>query len=48
VFIDGAQAGDILLLLGVTVVFFALALVGFQRRNVTVGAWPWQRARIKE
>jgi ABC-2 type transport system permease protein len=47
VFIDGAQAGDILLLLGVTVVFFALALVGFQRRNVTVRAWPWQRARIK-
>ncbi len=28
-------------------VFLALALVGFQRRNVTVGAWPWQRARVK-
>ena len=45
VFSDGVQFSDVLVLLAVAVVFFALALVSFQRRNVTVGAWPWQRAR---
>lgn len=37
-------ASDVLILVGAAVVFFILALVSFQRRNVTVGAWPWQRA----
>lgn len=41
---EGAQAGDVLLLLGITAVFFVLALFSFQRRDVTVGLWPWQRA----
>jgi ABC-2 type transport system permease protein len=31
------------LLTGVGLLFFALALLSFQRRNVTVGAWPWVR-----
>lgn len=31
-------------LLEVSVVVFVLALIGFQLRNVTVGAWPWQGA----
>lgn len=46
VFTDGAEASDVLILLGVAVVFFALTLISFQRRNVTVGAWPWQRGRV--
>ncbi len=46
VFADGARASDVLILLGVVVVFFVLALVSFQRRNVTVGAWPWQRGKV--
>ncbi len=45
VFTNGPEIGDILILLGVALVFFVLALVSFQRRNVTVGAWPWIRAR---
>jgi len=46
VFKDGVQAGDVLFLLGVAALFFGLAVLSFQRRDVTVGAWPWQRARI--
>jgi ABC-2 type transport system permease protein len=46
VFTGGVKTGDILILLGVAVVFFVLALVSFQRRNVTVGAWPWNRGKI--
>ncbi len=37
---------DSLVLAGVAVVFLALALLSFQRRNVTVGAWPWQRPTV--
>jgi len=43
---SGIDSGDLTVLLGATAVFFFLALVSFQRRNVTVGAWPWQRAQI--
>jgi len=43
VFREGVQAEDVLILLGLAVVFFGLAVLSFQRRNVTVGAWPWQR-----
>jgi len=32
-------------LTGVALVAFGLAALFFQRRDVTVGAWPWQRAR---
>ena len=45
VFIDGPRASDVLILLGVALGAFALALFFFQRRNITVGVWPWQRAR---
>lgn len=34
----------ILLLIGLG--FLVLAVISFQRRNLTVGAWPWQRARL--
>lgn len=43
---EGQQTGDMLVLLGVGLVSFALAIFFFQRRNLTVGAWPWQRARV--
>ena len=44
IFIEGIQASDIWFLLAVAAIFFALALLAFQRRDVTVGVWPWQRA----
>jgi ABC-2 type transport system permease protein len=46
IFTEGVNWGDIAALLAVSVVFFVLALLSFQRRNITVGAWPWQRARV--
>lgn len=46
-FSSGAEAGDVLVLLAIAVVFFVLTLVSFQRRDITVGAWPWVRARIE-
>ena len=42
VFSEGAAASDVLVLVGVAVVFFALTLMTFQVRNVSVGAWAWQ------
>jgi ABC-2 type transport system permease protein len=44
-FVTGPQTSDILVLLGVALVAFILALVFFQQRDVTVGIWPWRRAR---
>ena len=43
---EGQQTSDVLILLVVGMVAFALALVFFQRREITVGAWPWQRGKI--
>jgi len=48
IFKDGPRLSDILILLGIAVVFFILALICFTRRNITVGAWPWQRGKIKD
>jgi ABC-2 type transport system permease protein len=42
---EGLDPGNTATLLGASLVFLALAFLSFQRRNVTVGAWPWQRAR---
>ncbi len=44
--LEGQQAGDTLVLMGIGLVAFVLALFFFQRRNLTVGAWPWQRAKV--
>lgn len=44
--LEGQAAGDMFVLLGIGLVSFALALVFFQRRDLTVGLWPWQRARV--
>lgn len=43
---EGLMVQDSLILLGASLVFLLLALVGFERRNVTVGTWPWVRPRI--
>jgi ABC-2 type transport system permease protein len=42
---SGLAWEDTVVLAGVCVVFLALALLAFERRNVTVGAWPWERPR---
>jgi ABC-2 type transport system permease protein len=44
---EGQQAGDILVLIGIGLVAFILALFFFQRRKLTVGAWPWQRSGVE-
>ena len=44
-FVTGPQTSNILILLGVALVAIILALVFFQWRDITVGLWPWQRAR---
>ena len=44
-FTKGVQARDLAVLFGLAALFFVLALWSFQRRDITVGAWPWQRAR---
>ncbi len=46
VFLNGQAAGDVLTLLAVALAALALAVLFFQRRSITVGAWPWQRGRI--
>jgi ABC-2 type transport system permease protein len=45
--LNGQAAGDVIVLLGIGVVTFALALFFFQRRKLTVGAWPWQHGKVE-
>lgn len=45
---DGVQLLDIIILLGIAVVFYVLASIFFKRRNITVGAWPWQKGKITD
>lgn len=44
---EGQALGDVLVLLAIGLVSFLLALFFFQRRNLTVGAWPWQRGKVE-
>jgi ABC-2 type transport system permease protein len=46
VLIKGPHAGDVLILLAVALIFFLLAVLFFQWRNLTVHAWPWQRGKL--
>ena len=46
VFEEGQAAGDLAVLLGIIAVCLGLAVYFFNRRNITVGAWPWQRAVV--
>ena len=48
IFTDGAQLSGTIILLGVAAVFYILAVIFFNRRNITVGAWPWQRGKITD
>jgi len=43
---QGQQAGNMLILLAVALVAFGLAVLFFTRRDITVGAWPWQRGKL--
>jgi ABC-2 type transport system permease protein len=45
--IEGQATSDILVLLGVGVVSFILSVIFFQRRKLTVGAWPWQQGKVE-
>jgi len=44
--INGQQPANLLALLLVSLAAFGLAVFFFQRRDITVGAWPWQRGKI--
>lgn len=44
IFRDGPDVGAMLILMALALLFLAMAIWAFQRRNITVGAWPWQRA----
>ena len=46
-FSKGIQAGDVWALLGVAALFFVLALLSFEYRDISVGQWPWQRAEAR-
>ncbi len=43
VFTEGVAASDVLTLAGALLVFWLLAGLAFQRRNLTAAVWPWQR-----
>lgn len=43
---EGPDVQNTLVLLTATAACLILSLIFFQIRNVTVGAWPWQRAQI--
>jgi ABC-2 type transport system permease protein len=47
-FATGPQSSDVLTLLCIALVAFVLAVFFFQRRDITVGAWPWQRGKLPE
>jgi len=44
----GQETGDMITLLLISLAAFGLAVLFFQRRNITVGAWPWQRGVISK
>ena len=48
IFTVGLDLADTGLLVGIGALFFVLTLVSFGARNVTTGAWPWQRGRPEE
>lgn len=48
IFTGGVLFSDIVILSGVAGLFFILAVIFFSKRNITVGAWPWQQGKIYE
>jgi ABC-2 type transport system permease protein len=45
-YVTGPRASDVLVLLGVAFIAFFLAVFFFQRRDLSVGVWPWQRGKL--
>ena len=45
-FESGQQSSDVLTLLGITLMMYVLALFFFQKRDITVGVWPWQKGKL--
>jgi ABC-2 type transport system permease protein len=43
--LEGQPIGDVLVLLAIGLICFGLAIFFFERRDLTVGMWPWQRAK---
>ncbi len=43
---NGQQSGNVLVILAAMLVAFGLAIFFFQKRDLTVGMWPWQRAKM--
>jgi ABC-2 type transport system permease protein len=44
---QGQRSSDMLVLIALGAVAFALAVFFFQIRKLTVGAWPWQRGKVE-
>ena len=44
--VNGQQTSHMLLLLVVALISYGLAVYFFQKRNLTVGEWPWRKAKI--
>lgn len=45
---EGPAGSDILVLSALTLVFLLLAIISFQRRDLMVHAWFWQRPRVPD
>lgn len=45
---EGVYWGDAAVLIATAAAFALLGIVSFQKRNLTVGAWPWQRPQIPQ
>ncbi len=43
--VNGQATGDVMVLMGLGLVSFVLAVYFFSQRDLTVGMWPWQRAK---
>jgi ABC-2 type transport system permease protein len=44
--LNGQDSGAVITLLLINLVAFGLAAFFFQRRDITVGAWPWQKGKL--
>jgi ABC-2 type transport system permease protein len=43
----GQKVEDVAVLLGIGLISYILAMIFFQSRKLTVGAWPWQRGKVE-
>jgi ABC-2 type transport system permease protein len=42
---EGPDTTNLLIISAAILLFLTLTFIAFQRRNITVGSWPWQRAK---